>query len=467
MHLIFNIKNLGLSVDYSKYRSDRRGQFCFPVLCLWVILIAGCTSQDEEPVAKKREFSLPVQIGKVVYMDVVDHVRAVGNIQADQRVVIHSEVEGQISRILVDEGMKVKKGALLALVDPREYKLEMERLQTDLLFAEKELQKAREGLRPEDKEKLEAQANADASALDLAVKEKLRVDTLVAQGYVSQSDLDKAADRVRRAEDVLRASKAALAAGMRSRDEDIAQKESVVEGIRKQIAVAGLNLGKASVRAPFGGTIISKKIEQGAYASAGTPIVEMIGAARLKAVMEIPQSYRDKLKTMEGAEFLVRDLNLRFKHGKNLARLVRVIPDANIYSGNIKVQIDLPEPDPALFPGVNLEALMKFGTRHNVMHVPSISLVIGDQGTVVYIVKNKQAHLVPVKAYKEQNEYVEIEDFTHQLGPDVDLILRGSGAVFPGAKVFLTNPSPEAETPFNAASKDQNADKEPPKTPET
>jgi hypothetical protein len=35
----------------------------------------------------------------------------------------------------------------------------------------------------------------------------------------------------------------------------------------------------------------------------------------------------------------------------------------------------------------------------------------------------------------------------------VDLILRGSGAVFPGVKVFITNPKPEAETktPFNSA----------------
>lgn len=454
-------------MDYSKYRKDKRGLFCLFALALVAGLVIGCAAKEEETTAQKREFSLPVQIGKVAYMDVMDQIRTVGNIQADQRVVINTEVEGQVSRIPVEEGMKVRKGDLLAVIDPREYKLEMERLETELISAEKEVEKAKKGLRPEDKEKLEAQVNADTSTLELETKEKNRIETLVKQGYVSQSDLDKAIDKVRRAEDGLRVSKAALAAGMQSRGEDIEQRQAAVEGIRKRISVAKLDLKKSSIRAPFGGVIISKKIEQGAYASAGTPILEMVSAARLKAVLEIPQSYRAKLKNMEGAEFLVRDLNLRFKHGKNLAQLVRVIPDANIYSGNIKVQIDLPEPDPALFPGVNLETLMKFGTRHNVMHVPSISLVIGDQGTVVYIVKNQHAHLVPVKAYKERNEYVEIEDFTHQLGPDVDLILRGSGAVFPGAKVFPTNPSPETETPFNAASKEQSADKEPPKTPET
>jgi hypothetical protein len=64
-----------------------------------------------------------------------------------------------------------------------------------------------------------------------------------------------------------------------------------------------------------------------------------------------------------------------------------------------------------------------------------------------------KAHLVPVKALKEKNEFVEIDDFTNQLGKDVDLILRGSGAVFPGVNVFITNPKPEAnaKTPFNSA----------------
>jgi len=432
-----------------------------------LLLQFGCGGDKEESITEKKEFSLPVQIGKVVYMDVVDQVRTVGNIQAEQRVTITTEMKGQVSRIPVEEGTRVKKGDLLALIDPREYELERERLRTDLAVARIEYEKSMEGLRPQEKEKLEAQVNADDSAYGLAVKEKARIEKLVAQGFVSQSEMDQATDRVRRAGDVLRASKAALDAGMSSREEDIQQKKSTVEGIEKQIDMADLKLSKASIRAPFSGVVIAKKIEQGAFAGAGTPVVEMIGSSRLKAVLEMPQGYRKKLKNLQGAEFLVRDLDLRFKYGRGLVRNIRVIPDANIYSGNIKVQIDLPNPRASLFPGVNLEAVLQFGTRKDVLHIPSIALVIGEKGPVVYVMKNKSAHQVPVKAFKERNDYVEIEDFTHQLGPKVDLILRGSGAVFPGAKVFPTNLSPEAETPFNAASKKPEEEKQPAKTPET
>ena len=126
--------------------------------------------------------------------------------------------------------------------------------------------------------------------------------------------------------------------------------------------------------------------------------------------------------------------------------------------------MDLPKPNPALFPGLTLEALLSFDSRQNVLHVPSIALAITEQGTVVYIVKNGTAHLVPVRMFKERDEFVEIDDFTRQLGPKVDLILRGSGAVFPGANVFPTNPEPKPEVPFNAA--DTGKKKVPGKKPE-
>jgi len=130
-----------------------------------------------------------------------------------------------------------------------------------------------------------------------------------------------------------------------------------------------------------------------------------------------------------------------------------VIPDADIYSGNIRVQVELHRPNRALFPGLTLVGMMNFGARKNVMHVPSVALVISEKGTVVYVVKESKAHLVPVRAYKERNELIEIDDFTNQLSPDSELILRGSGAVFPGAKVFPTNLESEARTDFNIAPK--------------
>jgi multidrug efflux system membrane fusion protein len=238
-----------------------------------------------------------------------------------------------------------------------------------------------------------------------------------------------------------------------------------MQAIRKQVAVAELNLSKVNIVAPFEGVIIAKEIERGAIADSGMVIVRMIGSSRLKAVLEMPQSYRNKLKEIKTAQFSAKELGVKFEYHSNLSRLVRVIPDANIFSGNIKVQIDLPDPNPEMFPGLTLESTLNFGVRKNVLHVPAVSLVISEQGTVVYIVKDNKAHLVPVKAFKERDDFVEIKDFTHQLNADTDLVLRGSGAVFPGANVFLTNP--KKKTPFSSVSKDIEPSKISTKNPKT
>jgi len=426
-----------LEGDYIRILFHRLNQSVLPLLFL--TLVSCSSSEDDVQPIKKREFALPVQIGKIVRMNVADEVRAVGNVQAEKRVVVNSEVRGKITRIAVEEGMKVKAGDLLAQIDPREFELVHERLRADLTSMQKEYQKAQGGLRPEDKQRLEARMHADESALNLTNIELNRTQNLVAQKVLSQSALDSAKDKVRQADESLKASKAELAAGMKARSEDIEKLESDMQAIRKRVAVAKLNLSKVNVKAPFAGVIIAKEIEQGAFAEAGTPIVRMIGSSRLKAVLEMPQSHRNKLKKLKGARFLVRELGLKFKQTKNLQRLIRVIPDANIFSGNIKVQIDLPDPNSSLFPGLTLESTLNFGMRKNVLHVPAVSLVISEKGTIVYVVKDGKAHRVPVKAFKERDDFVEIEDFTHQLKPKTDLILRGSGAVFPGVKVFITN----------------------------
>jgi len=422
---------------------------------------SGCV-EKEEVAKKKREFSLPVQIGKIIFKDVIDQVRTVGNIHAEQRVTINAEVEGQITKVEVREGDIVKSGDLLARIDSREYELEVEELEAELSAAKEEFKKAIEGLRPEEKEKLLARVRVNESAFDLAIKEQDRFQKLVKDGVTAQSILDEVNDRVQQAKEKLRESRAAFEAAKQSRQEDIQQLRAEGEGIVKRLEMAQLNFSKTLIHAPFDGVIVHKKIEEGAFLKVGSPVFEMVSSSRLKAVLEIPQSYRNKLKKLKGIDFWVKELGLKFKQSGKL----RVIPDADIYSGNIRVQMELHRPNCALFPGLTLVGMMNFGVRKNVMHVPSVALVISEKGTVVYVVKESKAHLVPVRAYKERNELIEIDDFTNQLSPDSELILRGSGAVFPGAKVFPTNLESEARTDFNTAPK-QNKNRTKPDQPET
>ena len=176
-------------------------------IALIILVLSSCVpAKEEKSKARKKEFALPVQIGKVVYMDIADEVRAVGNIQAEQRVTIASEIRGRVSRIAVEEGMNVKAGDLVAQIDPREYELTLDRLRADLSASHKEYKKAQEGLRQEDKDRLDAKTRAAQSSLDLAKIELGRTKQLVDQEVLAQSALDSAEDKVSQAIETLIAS---------------------------------------------------------------------------------------------------------------------------------------------------------------------------------------------------------------------------------------------------------------------
>ena len=411
-----------------------------PFIYTLAVLFSGCSVQKDAVEAKKpKGFSLPVELGKVVRMDVKDHVRTVGTVLEVKRVFLSAEVDGKIIEISAKEGMHVKEGDVLAKIDPENYQLEVERLQHRLDSASKELEIAEMGLRPEEQKKLKTREDAAQSSLDLALIKRKRIERLVKDGVMAQSSLDNIIDEVLRAEERLKARQSSRKAGLQAREEDIAKRIAEVEAIKKQYDQTLLNLSKTSIRASFDGVVINKLVEQGTFVKRGTPVTEMVSSQGLKAVMTLPQGYREKLNKLESIEIFIKEIGAKIFIDKKHAKRIQVIPDANIYSGNINFWIDLDGKDSNLFPGLTFEAQLFMGKRRNVLHVPATALVISEQGTAVYIVKEGKAHIVPVQAFKERNGFVEVRDFTRQLSSKVDLILRGSGAVFPQATVMAVD----------------------------
>lgn len=409
---------------------------------LLILILSACSvPEDKKESGKKRKFMIPVQVGKVIYKDVEDQVRTVGIMREEKRVVISSEVGGKITNISAEEGMVVKANDVLAKIDPTDFQLEVERLKHVLDSATKDLEIAKSGQRTEIQDQLKAKENAAQSNLDLAAKNYDRIKALVKDGVMAKAALDTASNELEEAKENLNVTKANFKAASIAREEDIEKLSAQIEGIKAQYNQAQLDLSKTIIRSPFEGTIIKKRIDQGGFAGPNIPIVEMIKSPNVVAGMTLPQSYRNKLKKIEGIELAFKDTNKKIRLNKKISKKVHVIPLADKNSGTFKLWIDLPRQDSSLFAGLTFEAKLFLGKRRNVLHVPSVSLVISEKGTVVYIVKEGKAHLVPVRAFKERNGLVEVHDFTKQLNSKVDLVLRGSGAVFPQADVLVVNPS--------------------------
>jgi multidrug efflux system membrane fusion protein len=157
----------------------------------------------------------PVVVARVTQKDVPVDIAAVGNVEAFNLITVRSQVTGELQQVYVHEGDSVKKGALLAQIDPRPLQAAVEQAQANLtrdvaLVRQAEAQLARDAsnaeyqqLTAERQGKLvaagiiskdtaeQARANADATAATVNA-DKANVESAQAQLVVQQSATDNA-----------------------------------------------------------------------------------------------------------------------------------------------------------------------------------------------------------------------------------------------------------------------------------
>jgi len=89
------------------------------ITAITILVITGC-AKEEEPV--KKEVIRPAKIMTIEQFDNVKNIKLPGKVEALDRVEISFEVSGKLVELAVEAGQHVKKGALIARIDPRDYK---------------------------------------------------------------------------------------------------------------------------------------------------------------------------------------------------------------------------------------------------------------------------------------------------------------------------------------------------------
>lgn len=253
--------------------------------------------QDQAPTEQQQQQATPVEIAPVETTTLEETSEFVGTLEADRTAVLRAETDGQVVEIFVREGDFVSEGEILARLDAREARSDVEQAEANLRreraqLAELEagnriediqgararvaqaeanleeerarLQELRSGSRPEDISAAEAAYNralADVeearSRLDLARTEAERARQLEREGAIARNQLDRAIDEERQAAANLRQQEAAAAearsrlereeSGFRS--EEIAQAEAAVSRREGELAEAEAELAEAETGA--------------------------------------------------------------------------------------------------------------------------------------------------------------------------------------------------------------------------
>lgn len=187
------------------------------------------------------------------------------------------EVNGRIVELAVTDNQQVKQGDLLFRIDPRPYEASLAKAEASLAALDKQIMLTQRSV---DAQKfaagsVEATVGKARAAAKQASDTLRRTEPLLAQGFVSAEDVDRARTAQRASEADLNAvllQAQQAAAAVSGVDALVAQRVAV----EADIALTKLHLEMATVRAPFDGRVVSLKTSIGQFASAMKPIFTLI-----------------------------------------------------------------------------------------------------------------------------------------------------------------------------------------------
>lgn len=212
-----------------------------------------------------------------------------GNVDIRQ-VDLGFRVSGRIASIPFEEGAHVPEGAVLASLDPAPLQDQLGAAQAQIAVAGAELDKRRNGNRPQDIAQAQAKL-ADAQATLASAREEYeRRADLVKTGAVSQALFDASTARFRSAQAQVAAAQQALSlqrAGARREDIEAAaaQRQQAVA----QAAKARTDLNDATLRAPNAGTILTRAREPGAIVQSGETVMTLTIDRPMRVRAYIPE----------------------------------------------------------------------------------------------------------------------------------------------------------------------------------
>ncbi|HVI92482.1 MAG TPA: efflux RND transporter periplasmic adaptor subunit, partial [Anaeromyxobacter sp.] len=248
---------------------------------------------------------------------VVAKVTATGTLSALVTVQVGSQVSGRLAQVLVDYNSPVKKGQLIARIDPQLFEAAVEQARANLVAARGNLAKAR------------------AQAID-ADRQAKRSATLAEQKLVSEADRDTA-----------QANADAARAQVEASNGDVAQAEA-------SLHQAQVNLAYTRIVSPTDGVVISRNVDVGqtVAASLQAPTLFVIAEdlSRMQVDTNVAEADVGKLQDGMDATFTVDAYPTERFRGK--VRQIRNAPQTVQNVVTYDAVIDVPNPDLKLRPGM-------------------------------------------------------------------------------------------------------------------
>jgi multidrug efflux system membrane fusion protein len=325
--------------------------------CLGLVVTGGAAywywAQGPVPASARppARAGLPVSVAIVQRQDVPIYLTGLGTVQASFTVGIHSQVDGKLQEVLFTEGQQVKKGDVLAKIDPRLFQAALDQAKA---------------------KKAQDEAQFTAASKDLA-----RSNTLVLSNITSQQIVDQQQGKA----DQLRAS--------------IAADEAMIQ-------TAQTNLEYTTITAPSDGRIGVRLVDPGniVHANDQRSLATLVLTRPSAVMFTLPARALDDIRdamTRGPVEVIVFDQDNRRSLATGKLLLVDNIIDQA--TATIRLKAMFPNEDDKLWPGEFVNARVLLETRGNAVVVPSAAIQRGPDGLFVWTVTaNNRAEPRPIQS---------------------------------------------------------------------
>jgi len=341
---------------------------------------------------------VPVTVAAAARKDVPIMLEAIGTVQAFNTITVRAQVAGQLVNIAFQEGQKVRKGDVLAQIDPRSYQ----------------------------------------AALDQAIAKKAQDEALLANARL----------------DLQRYTSLAANAGVSRQQQDtqralVAQYEAQVKLDQAAIDAARTQLSFTTITAPIDGRVGLRLVDQGNLVQSGdaTGIVTVVQLQPIAVTFTLPQQDLGRvLDAMGRGPVPVQAIMQSGTGPVAQGELLTVDNQVDQQTGTIKLKARFPNEDERLWPGAFVTVRLQVNTVPDAITIPLVAVQRGPDGAYAFVLKpDRTVEQRPLQLGALTTTEAVVR---RGIEPGEQVVTSGALRLTPGAHVLVREEStPPADSP--------------------